>query len=165
MTLLAEHLLEESLHGQASLAARCAVTLTDAVEVVTTLYLLRLRHQLGYVRRREPFQFMAEETLTLSVSGRANPQWLTDETTGRLLECVPTGNLPPELVKRELDEALGFLRGQTERLETLAHQRAQALLDDHRRVREAARDVGQHSVGPCLPVDLIGVYVLLPDSL
>ncbi|MFE8034675.1 helicase-related protein [Thiohalocapsa marina] len=165
VTLLAEHLLEESLRGQASLAARCAVTLTDAVEVVTTLYLLRLRHQLGYVRRREPFQLMAEETLTIAVSGRANPQWLTDETTGRLLACTPSGNLPPELVKRELDDALELLRRETERLEDLARQRAQALLDDHRRVREAARDVGQYSVSPCLPVDLIGVYVLLPDSL
>jgi len=165
VTLLAEHLLEESLRGQSSLAARCAVTLTDAVDVVTTLYLLRLRHQLSYVRRREPFQLMAEETLTLAVSGRVNPEWLSDETTSRLLECVPTGNLSPELVKRELDDALGFLRGQTTRLETLAHQRAQALLDDHRRVREAARDVGQYRVSPCLPIDLIGVYVLLPDSL
>jgi hypothetical protein len=47
----------------------------------------------------------------------------------------------------------------------LAHERAQALLADHRRVREAARDVGQYSVSPCLPVDVIGVYVLLPDAL
>lgn len=46
-----------------------------------------------------------------------------------------------------------------------AVERAQALLADHRRVREAARDVGQYSVSPCLPVDVIGVYVLLPDAL
>jgi hypothetical protein len=32
-------------------------------------------------------------------------------------------------------------------------------------VREAARDVGQYSVNPCLPVDVIGVYVLLPADL
>jgi hypothetical protein len=165
VTLLAEHLLEESLQGQTNLAARCAVTLTDSVEVVTTLYLLRLRHQLSYVRRREPFQLMAEETLTLALRGRANPQWLADETAGRLLECVPSGNLPPAQIERELSAALEFLQGQSARLEALANERAQRLLDDHRRVREAARDVGQYSVSPCLPVDLIGVYVLLPDSL
>lgn len=165
VTLLAEHLLEESLQGQADLAARCAVTLTDSVEVATTLYLLRLRHQLGYVRRREPFQLMAEETVTVAVRGRTDPQWLTDEATARLLECTPTGNLPAAQVRRELTDALTFLQGQQTRLEALAQTRAQALLDDHRRVREAARDVGQYSVSPCLPVDLIGVYVLLPDSL
>lgn len=165
VTLLAEHLLEESLQGQPELAARCAVTLTESVEVVTTLYLLRLRHQLGYVRRREPFQLMAEETVTLAVRGRTDPQWLADEATARLLECTPSGNLPSAQVEREVSAALSFLQGQQERLETLAHVRAQALLDDHRRVREAARDVGQYSVSPCLPVDLIGVYVLLPDGL
>lgn len=31
----------------------------------------------------------------------------------------------------------------SERLETLAETRADAMLEDHRRVREAARDVGQ----------------------
>ena len=50
-------------------------------------------------------------------------------------------------------------------LEQLASERANALLADHRRVREAARDVGQYSVKACLPVDIIGVYVLLPDAL
>ena len=39
------------------------------------------------------------------------------------------------------------------------------VLADHQRVREAARDVGQYSVNACLPVDIIGVYVLLPEQL
>ena len=52
-----------------------------------------------------------------------------------------------------------------QQLQTLATQRAEALLADHQRVREAARDVGQYSVNACLPVDVMGVYVLLPDSL
>jgi superfamily II DNA or RNA helicase len=165
VTVLAEHLLEESLQGQSHLAARCAVTLTEAVDVVTTLYLLRLRHQLSYVRRREPFHLMAEETLTLAIKGRANPEWLADETTGRLLDCQPSGNLPADQVTREIQTALAFLQSQQPRLEALAHERGQALLADHRRVREAAKDVGQYRVSPCLPVDVIGVYVLLPDSL
>jgi len=165
VTLLADHLLEESLQGRDHLAARCAVTLTTAVDQVTSLYLLRLRHQLSYLRRREPFQLMAEETLSLAVRGRTHPEWLTDEATGRLLECPPSGNLPPALVERELRAALDFLSQHQARLSALAEERAQALLEDHRRVREAARDVGQYRVSPCLPLDLIGVYVLLPDSL
>jgi hypothetical protein len=61
--------------------------------------------------------------------------------------------------------ALAFFRAHPQQLEDLAQVRALALLDDHRRVREAARDVGQYSVSACLPVDVIGVYVLLPDTL
>ncbi|KRA33541.1 helicase SNF2 [Rhodanobacter sp. Root627] len=165
VTLLAEHLLEEALQEDKPIAARCAATVTADVDVVTTLYLLRLRHQLSYVRRRQPHQLMAEETVTLAVRGRSQPQWLNDESTGALLQCEPTANLPAEQMQREISMALEFLRAHPEQLEALAQQRAEALLEDHQRVREAARDVGQYSVTPCLPVDVIGVYVLLPDTL
>jgi len=165
VTLLAEHLLEESLQEEHPLAARCAVTETDAVDTVTSIYLLRLRHNLEYVRRREPFQLMAEETLAVAVQGRSNPQWLSGPEVNQLLECKPTGNLNKALISREVQQALDFLHSQQERLHSIAGERAQALLEDHRRVREAARDVGQYSVQPCLPVDVIGVYVLLPDAL
>lgn len=165
VSVLAEHLLETSLAGDTGIAARCAATLTDAVEVVTTIYLLRLRHQLGYVRRREPFQMMAEETVALAVAGRSNPQWLEGDSVARLLECTPTGNLPVEAMQREVRTALDFIAAHPQRLQMLAERRAQTLLADHQRVREAARDVGQYSVNACLPVDVMGVYVLLPDTL
>jgi hypothetical protein len=168
VSVLAEHLLETSLAGDgqgAGIAARCAATLTNAVEVVTTIYLLRLRHQLGYVRRRQPFQMMAEETVALAVAGRSNPQWLQGEAVAQLLECTPSGNLPLEVVQREIRTALEFIAAHPQQLQTLAEQRAKTLLADHQRVREAARDVGQYSVSACLPVDVSGVYVLLPDSL
>ncbi|HQC72361.1 MAG TPA: helicase-related protein [Candidatus Competibacteraceae bacterium] len=173
VSVLAEHLLETSLAtdgqgaavGNQSLAARCAATLTDAVEVVTTVYLLRLRHQLGYVRRRQPFQMMAEETVALAVVGRSHPHWLQGEDVAQLLECTPSGNLPIETVQREIRTALEFLNAHPQQLQTLAQQRAKTLLVDHQRVREAARDVGQYSVSACLPVDVMGVYVLLPDML
>jgi superfamily II DNA or RNA helicase len=165
VSMLAEHLLEDSLTSERPVAARCAATLTEAVDVVTTVYLLRLRHQLGYVRRREPFQMMAEETVALAVRGRSQPQWQSDGSVARLLECIPSGNLPVATLRREIRTALDFLASHSQPLQALAEQRAQALLEDHQRVREAARDVGQYSVQACLPVDVIGVYVLLPDSL
>lgn len=165
VSTLADHLLEGSLQGDSNLAARCAAAETASVEVVTTIYLLRLRHQLEYVRRREPFQLMAEETVALAVKGRTNPEWLVGREVSRLLECVPTGNLPAEAMTREINHASDFLKQHQQKLEALATERAQALLEDHKRVREAARDVGQYSVSACLPVDVIGVYVLLPDAL
>jgi superfamily II DNA or RNA helicase len=165
VTLLAEHLLEEALLGEKPLAARCAATVTEAVDVVTTLYLLRLRHQLSYVRRRQPYQLMAEETVTLAVRGRTQPEWLIDENADDLLKCQPSGNLPPAVMQREITQALDFIQSQSLRIEELAQLRSEALLADHQRVREAARDIGQYSIAPCLPVDVIGVYVLLPDAL
>jgi superfamily II DNA or RNA helicase len=171
VSVLADHLLENALQGSAAasstpaITARCAATITDAVDVVTTVVLLRLRHQLGYVRRRQAYQLMAEETVALAVKGRSQPEWLSDGTTAQLLECQPTANLPQGAMAREVAQALSFLAAHPDRLQTLAQERADTLLADHRRVREAARDVGQYSVAPCLPVDVMGVYVLLPDAL
>ncbi len=165
VTLLAEHLLEDALTSENPLAARCAVTVTEAVDVVTTLYVLRLRHQLSYVRRRQPYQLMAEETVTLAVRGRSKPEWLVDEQTDNLLKCEPSGNLPVDVMQREIKQALDFIQSQSNYIESLAKSRSEILLSDHQRVREAARDVGQYNVSPCLPVDVIGVYVLLPDAL
>jgi hypothetical protein len=165
VTVLADHLIETALQGDTSITARCAATETDAVDTITTVYLLRLRHQLSYVRRKQPYQMMAEETVAVAAQGRSNPVWLSNEGVAKLLESSPTSNLPPELIRREIQQSLEFAQAHQSYLEQLAKERSQVLLEDHRRVREAARDVGQYSVNPCLPVDVIGVYVLLPASL
>lgn len=86
-------------------------------------------------------------------------------TSRRMLDSKPSANLSREAVVREIATALEFLTQHRGVLDHLAQERAEALLADHRRVREAARDVGQYDVRPCLPVDVLGVYVLLPDEL
>ena len=48
--------------------------------------------------------------------------------------------------------------------EAIAKARAQALLQDPRRVREAAEGRGSYQVTASLPVDVMGLYVLLPDA-
>lgn len=166
VSLLADHLLEDSLSGsEHPLAARCAATVTDTVTVVTSLFVLRLRHQLTSRRRVTTRTLMAEECVTLAVARRQNPQWLTDADLAPLLSAEPAANLTEAAAATEIQRTLDFLQSQTPYLETLATDRANALLNDHRRVREAARDIGSYDVTPCLPVDVLGVYVLLPASL
>lgn len=166
VSLLADTLLEDSLSGsQHPLAARCSATITTAVETVTSLFILRLRHQLTSRRRDVSRTLMAEECVTLAAAGRARPQWLPESDLAALLAAEPAGNLSPDAAIREIQATLDFLQSQTPHLESLARQRADALLADHRRVREAARDIGSYDVTPCLPVDVLGVYVLLPAGL
>jgi hypothetical protein len=45
---------------------------------------------------------------------------------------------------------------------TYAHERAQALAEDHARVRTAAAGTARVTVEPIVPTDVIGVYVLVP---
>ncbi len=47
-------------------------------------------------------------------------------------------------------------------LEAIAQARAQALLQDHRRIREAADAKGSYQVTASLPVDVMGIFVLVP---
>ncbi len=170
VTLLAQHLLEDTLESQQPIAARCAVTVTADVQLRTTVYLLRLRHQLTSQRRGAGSHTMlAEETLTLAVQHRSgSPRWLADDDTAPLLHCTPApGTLGDATRQREIQAALDFIAqpASQQRLQELAQQRAQNLLADHQRVRDAARDSGQHTVRACLPVDIIGAYILLPDAL
>jgi len=165
VALLGDTLIEGALAGEHALATRAAATITDGVEVVTTIYLLRFRHQLGFTRRGETRNLMAEETMAVAVRGRHTPQWLEDQELSTLLSVTPTANLAPARATQEIRTALAFLEDNRQRLEDLAKARAEMLLADHRRVREAARDLGSYTVRPCLPVDVIGVSVLLPDSL
>ena len=134
---------------------------------VTTVVLLRLRHQLAYQHKTQSHQMLAEECLALAIRGRQSPEWLNGPEAARLLECTPAGNLPREAVQREVAKALEALQVERPRLDALANQRAAELLQDHERVRQAtARRAGgsQHQVQACLPVDVVGVYVLLPDA-
>jgi hypothetical protein len=169
VSLLAEYLIETALQGESSLAARCAATVSADVDRITTVVLLRLRHQLSYQQQKASFQMLAEECLALAIRGRQSPEWLTGPDAARLLECVPAGNLPRGAAQREVARALEALQTERPRLDALAEQRAAALRQDHERVRQAAgrrigAGAGQHQVQACLPADVVGVYVLLPDA-
>ena len=170
VAVLADVMLESALEDEAPLAARCAATVTADVDVVCTLFLLRLRHQIHIQRGDDSRLLMVEETLTLGVRGRTAPDWCDDAQARQWLQVKPSANLPREQMEREINWSLDLLASQGERLVELAKQRARTLLADHRRLRDAADDRGQFRVLPCLapgayPLDVLGVYVLLPDSL
>jgi hypothetical protein len=135
------------------------------VETGVILALLRLRHQITVTRKDRSRLLLAEETAVLAIRGTTNPEWLFGPETQAFLTATPSGNLPAETGQREIQRALDRFKTESPRLDAFARERAQALLADHRRVREAARDIGSYSVQASLPVDLMGVYVLLPEGL
>ncbi|MBQ2594442.1 MAG: helicase SNF2, partial [Candidatus Riflebacteria bacterium] len=165
VSLLADYILENALGNTQKKTARTAVTLTQNVSVVTTVFLLRLRHQLSYKRKGKIKVIMAEEMVSVAVTGRSTPKWEYGEVCNKYLEAQPSGNPSQNVITKELQEAASLFINNKEVIDNFAKQRAEALLADHRRVREAAADRGSYEVKPCLPVDLIGIYVLLPDEL
>lgn len=147
-----------------SVARRCGVIRTKAVPIRTTLIVLRTRYHLTQKRGANVVTTLVEDCYTQAWTGEANsPQWLTQAESDRLLDAAPAGNVLQEQARQAVRRAAEALIGMQGRLEEIARQRAQELLDANRRVRQEARDlVGGLTVTPQLPSDIVGIYVLLP---
>ena len=159
-TLSAED-TDASTHDPSELG-RVGCWISEGVRGRTTLALLRLRHQLLSRTRRHETTLMVEEAAALA--------WVAPRTDGPIsgpealsLLALPPADDPPRHVRtREVARALTLLQERAADLEALAAARANALLKDHLRVREASRAAGSTTVEALPHPDVIGVYVLLP---
>jgi superfamily II DNA or RNA helicase len=176
---LARYLLEEALNGgDKPMAARCGLVVAAGVEKRTTLLLLRLRHVLtqkqqlsvtesceesSSVQRTE--QLLAEECLVLGFVGSpADPLWLEDGAALELLQAVePVADRPIDYKRMEIDELLKRLDELADDLNLRAQIRAKALEQSHCRVRQITQE-SRVKVEPLLPMDILGVYILLPGQ-
>ena len=166
---LADHLLENALDEVANGAdvaldaiARSGAIFTDDVEARTTVLLVRLRHQLTVTHRGQSRLLLCEETVAMGIVAGDEPAPLEDAAARVLMTAEPLRNMPPALRDQHIQRALDQLPALQPTLERLARTRAQQLLEDHRRVREAAQARGDYRVTPSLPVDVMGVFVLIP---
>lgn len=167
-SILAEALLESALDpGTSALPAlgRAGAWSSPAVTVLTTVTLLRLRFKLT-IHGRTDRMLLVEEASTLAF----DPSGLSAEgqEARRLLETEAAGNLADVARTRLVEQALS-------RMSTLidgsiadhARARAEALAEDHDRLRraggEASRSLSRVSVEPVLPADVVGLYVLAPS--
>lgn len=159
---LAEYLLDLALDGSEPLiVSRCGAIRSGDVARRTTLLLLRLRLLIEVAGQAAPA--LAEELIVAGFEGRpGNVTWLDEATARQLLDnAIPSGNLSAEQRDDTLRQTIGWMRELEPDLDAIAQARAIALLESHRRVRQATR-TGRVSVRPNLPLDLLGVYVLLP---
>jgi superfamily II DNA or RNA helicase len=169
VAVLADTLLEQALDAtpsvdDAAAVARAGAAFVSAVSLKTTVLLLRIRHQLTVTHGTSNRLLMCEEAVAVAATGSDPFAELTPEQTRQLLGAEATRNMPAPLRDRQIQSALDALPGWQPQLEAIAKARAQALLQDHRRVREAAEGRGSYQVTASLPVDVMGLYVLLPDT-
>ncbi|GAB6406492.1 helicase-related protein [Pseudomonas sp. MHK4] len=162
---LADQLAEEALKGDGDAAAsRSGAWFTQAVTLRTTLLLVRLRTQLTMTRASQRRELLAEEAIAVVVSGQHPPQVITPAQVLTLMQRPVSRNMAPEMRQRQVEQALEQVSAWQPVLDDIARQRANELLKDHRRVRDAAKAKGTYDVYPQLPVDVVGLYVLMPDA-
>lgn len=160
VAILAETLLERTLGAEDDALGRVACWRSAAVEVQTTIAILRLRHQLAAQHRNTAL--VVEEAAAIGWSGALNPALIEGLDALTLIAPDPADNVPTALADRAIAQALALVSDRRVELDVFARRRAGELLADHRRVREAARARGSWSVNALLPADVIGLFVLLP---
>jgi len=164
--------LDLALSGlEPELAARASVIRTKAVTKRTQVLVLRLRHQLHQSRwtgsQYEALpDLLVEECLTARVTGDG-VEPLEGAAALELLEAPASGNLDPGQRQQWLQEAVAEIEALQPALAALAERRADLAEEDHRRVREASLRSGESlrmrfRCEASLPVDVIGLIVLLP---
>lgn len=169
VVVLADILLERALDASTEVnddgeVARAGAAFVGNVQLKTTVLLLRMRHQLSVTHGSQSRLILCEESVAIASTGAAALELLSAERTRELLGAEATRNMPPALRDRQLHTALEALPAWQPQLEAIAKARAQELLQDHRRVREAADAKGAYQVTASLPVDVMGVYVLVPAA-
>lgn len=168
VSVLAETLLERTLGNGAEendsdpeVLGRVGCWVSTGVAARTTVAVLRLRHQLVSQKAGHISTLLVEEATALAWTGAATPPLEANDALA-LLAPPPAADPPPHVRERAVNQAIQQLETRLADLDAFGDRRAQALLSDHRRVREAADARGSYSVKALLPVDVIGLFVLLP---
>ncbi len=169
ISVLAETLLERTLASSGDEATplpgvlgRVGCWVSPAVTERTVVTLLRLRHQLVSTRAGKSTTLLVEECSSVAWQGAQSITLAAELDALSLLKPAPVGDPPASVRERMVTQALEQLGARRKEIDGWAEARAQALLADHRRVREAAAARGSYSVKALLPVDIIGLFVLLP---
>jgi SNF2 family DNA or RNA helicase len=168
VSVLADYLLEVALDNEGidgstlDAVARAGAIFTNAVKNRTTVMLVRLRHQLTVTHRGNSRLLLCEETVAIGVDSSSSQTIIDDAVARVLMAAEPERNMPTPLRDQNIQRAIDSLDDHKQVLEALARKRSELLLEDHRRVREAAQGRGEYRVTPSLPVDVMGVFVLIP---
>lgn len=163
---LADGLLEGALDSRGTMPTmgRAGAWQTAGVTLRTTVVLLRLRHKL-LIRGKRDRLLLAEEAGALAFVGESGSPGQVGEAARALLEAEASGNLADvardRLVRQACDHVKELLDGS---IADYARSRAQELATDHARVRAAIAGAPRVEVEPVLPVDVIGLYVLVPPA-
>lgn len=158
---LMAHAMKQS-RGQGP--GRAAVIRCREVAVKTTLLLFRVRNVIQ--ERSEETQLVAEEMLVWGYEGSPHEKKaLNHERSVELMNiAMPSANMTEHERGQWLTDELKELPGLGNELDRVAIDRATILIEAHERFRKVLGGTRYKVVEPVLPMDLMGVYILLPDT-
>jgi superfamily II DNA or RNA helicase len=163
---LSQHIINNALQNANNSAARAAVLRSADVKQKTVLFQLRVRNVIAEQPSNK--QIVAEEMWLWGYEGEVNQKnFLSKEAALNLLMTVKASQNMEEPEKAHwLNEEMQWVidekifRKQTDEV---ALERAYHLVESHTRFKKLVSGNKYQVVEPVLPMDVLGVYILMPE--
>jgi superfamily II DNA or RNA helicase len=145
-------------------AARAAVIRTRQVATKTTLLLFRCRNVIE--ERKGTHQVVAEEMILWGWRGTPQQKEFLDHAQAKALlaSARATSDLTIQARSGFLENELRILDSLNLEFDALAEERSKKLVEAHERFSALMDSKHFQVVYPVLPMDVLGVYILLPDG-
>ena len=165
--VLAEVFFEQALEGESDSnelysLPRTGAWETGCVDVITWLFLLRIRHRIDSKGKLGPKFSMAEESAAVAFAGHDFSLMFKNESAFSLLS-QDSIDLDSSVRKEQIERAISAIDLLRSKLDNFASERSSVLAEDHIRVRKALGSSGKVTVEAITPVDVVGVYVIVPS--
>jgi hypothetical protein len=160
---ICQRVLADTMERNAQGAARAAVFRSSRVDRMTTLMLFRVRNVIEEKNKKGP-KLIAEEMLLWGYRGSPDQADHLElkEAQQLLMEATVDGDLREARRQRELSEHIDQLDTLRERFDELAEERSKHLVEAHERFSRLVDKKKFQVVYPVLPMDVLGVYILIP---
>jgi superfamily II DNA or RNA helicase len=142
--------------------ARAAVFGSESVQQKTVIVQFRVRNHIR--QKNGTHEFLAEEMLLWGYAGHpGNGNELNpDEARTLLMTAKVNRDIQPEQQAVFLEKEIETIRSRQQQADDLARKRSEKLIMAHERYRKALKGK-EYEIGAVLPMDLIGIYILLPE--
>jgi len=161
---LCQIVMANTLARQDKRAARAAVIRTRQVDIKTTLLLFRCRNVIE--QSKVGHQIVAEEMLLWGWRGTPlQKEFLYHAEAKTLLTAAQaSSDLSPQSRANFLDNELQLMSVLEPQFDVIAEQQSKRLVAAHERFSALMDKQRFQVVYPVLPMDLLGIYILLPET-
>jgi len=144
-------------------AARTAVIRSRQVAIKTTLMLFRCRNVIEQAKVKH--QIVAEEMLLWGWRGTPQEKEFLDHAAARQLlsEARASSDISPQARANFLQNELKLIDDLDAEFRVIAEQQSRRLVEAHERFSALMDKQRYQVVYPVLPMDLLGIYILLPE--
>jgi len=163
---LAQYMINNALQGKSNCAARSAVIRTADLKHKTVLFQFRVRNVIAEQPNNK--QIVAEEMWLWGYEGEVTQKkFINKETAFNLLmHTTPSQNVEEGERTYWLNEEMDWVHDENrfrEQTDKVALERANHLVECHTRFKKLVSGNKYKVVEPVLPMDVLGIYVLLPE--